>query len=259
MSYKRPAPQSRDRLEQSLFSARRAAKWSLRIAITCALVASSGLIGILYIPEMNSLAGEIAGTLVALGMIGSLLSLLVYAGNSHSSTQMEFQIRDHDKRKKAEELAISIRNLSAENRTSPIDEWIQNRIRPQPQPYGVSDEGAEHLTAQWLQYLGFEEATVTQYSGDGGIDVETLDYVCQVKNYRDKSISVTEVRELFGVAASERKRAILFTSTGATTQAIEFADKNGIALIRFDAKSARLEEINDDGSDLLVNGEYEED
>ena len=258
MSYKIPAQKGREYLEQSLFSAKRAAKWSLRVAITCALVATLGLIGILFIPDLQSLFGEIASTLVEIGMIGSVLSLLVYAGNSHSSTQMEFQIQEYDNRKKAEELANSIRNLDVDDSTSPIDEWIQNRIRPEPQPFGVSDEGAEHLTAQWLQYLGFEEATVTQYSGDGGIDVETLDYVCQVKNYRDKAVSVTEVRELFGVAASERKRAILFTSSGATTQAIEFADKNGIALIRFDAKAARLEEINDDGSDLLVNGEYED-
>jgi hypothetical protein len=138
------------------------------------------------------------------------------------------------------------------------DEWLTSRVRPTPQPYGVSDQGAEHLVAEWLHYLGFEDAQVTQYSGDGGIDVETYEHVVQVKNYRDKAVSVTEVRELFGVAASERKKAVLFTSSSCTTQAIEFADKNGIALIKFDSRQASLEEINDDGSDFLVNGEYEE-
>ncbi len=138
------------------------------------------------------------------------------------------------------------------------DDWLVNRVRPKPQPYGVSDQGAEHLVSEWLQYLGFEDAQVTQYSGDGGIDVETIEHVVQVKNYRDKAVSVTEVRELFGVAASERKRAVLFTSSSCTSQAIEFADKNGIALIKFDSRQASLVELNDEGSDFLVNGEYED-
>jgi hypothetical protein len=138
------------------------------------------------------------------------------------------------------------------------NEWLLNRVRPTPQPYGVSDQGAEHLVAEWLHYLGFEDAQVTQYSGDGGIDVETIEHVVQVKNYRDKAVSVTEVRELFGVAASERKRAVLFTSSSCTSQAIEFADKNGIALIKFDSRQASLVELNDEGSDFLVNGDYED-
>jgi hypothetical protein len=137
------------------------------------------------------------------------------------------------------------------------NEWLLNRVRPSAHAYGVSDEGAEHLVAEWLKFLGFEEAQVTQYSNDGGIDVATREHVVQVKNYRDKAVSVTEVRELFGVAASERKRAVLFTATSCTAQAIEFADKNGIALIRFDARLGSLEEINDEGSDFLVNGDYE--
>lgn len=253
MSYKRPAPKSREQLEQSLSSARRAAQWSLRIALIGAFAGILGVIGILYTPDSRSLLAQIAGFFVVVGMNGSVLSLVIYSGNKHSAARKELELQDYAERSVASQ--ISNEDTNGEQIQ---DYWLQNRVRPQPQPYGVSDEGAEHLTAQWLKYLGFEDATVTQYSGDGGIDVETLDYVCQVKNYRDKAVSVTEVRELFGVAASERKRAILFTSSGATTQAIQFADRNGIALIRYDSKAARLEEINDDGSALLVNGEYEE-
>lgn len=258
MSYKNPAPKSREQLEQSLFSARHAAKWSLRIAVIGAIAGILGVIGVLYIPNSLSLFANLAGFLVVVGMNGSVMSLLVYSGNKHSAARTELEIQELTKRNFADQIAQGNKNRDLETGELPGNYWLENRVRPQPQPYGVSDEGAEHLTAQWLQYLGFEDASVTQYSGDGGIDVETFDYVCQVKNYRDKAVSVTEVRELFGVAASERKRAILFTSSGATTQAIQFADRNGIALIRFDARSARLEEINDDGSDLLVNGEYEE-
>lgn len=137
-------------------------------------------------------------------------------------------------------------------------DWLATRVRPEKQPFGVSDQGAESYVAEWFRYLGYLDAEVTVFSGDGGIDVQTEEYVCQVKNYRDKAVSVTEVRELLGVAASERKRAVLFSSSSYTAQAIDFANKNDICLVRFLATEGRLEWINDAGCDFLVNGEYED-
>lgn len=254
MNYESPPAGDLEQLKAKLVRSEQRAKLAFRALFAGMISAASGVIAFAFIPDTNSIFADVSGLFFGLGLIVLTICSVFYSGWKYEATVLSRQME------KLTKLAKTARDESANGVVDepPDDYWLQNRVRPLPQPYGVSDEGAEHLAAQWLQYLGFEEATVTQYSGDGGIDVETLDYVCQVKNYRDKSVSVTEVRELFGVAASERKRAILFTSTGATTQAIEFADKNEIALIRFDAKTARLEEINDEGSALLVNGEYEE-
>lgn len=43
--------------------------------------------------------------------------------------------------------------------------------KPEQQPYGVSDEGAEQYVADWMKYLGVRDAEVTSYGNDGGIDV----------------------------------------------------------------------------------------
>lgn len=136
-------------------------------------------------------------------------------------------------------------------------QWQLNRQRPNPQPYGVSNYGAESLVADWLTYLGLKNVTVTVASGDGGIDVETDTHVCQVKNYSSQGVSVQEVRELFGVAVSMRKAPLIFTSSTLTAAAHEFAEANDIAAIQYDAAEAALFPLNDLGAHLLVSGKYQ--
>jgi hypothetical protein len=80
---------------------------------------------------------------------------------------------------------------------------------PSPQPFGVSHEGAEALVAQWIRYLGEPDATITRFSRDGGVDVESTHYIAQVKNYSG-TVGVTQMRELGGVASVDgRNRSSL--------------------------------------------------
>lgn len=124
---------------------------------------------------------------------------------------------------------------------------------PDPQPYGVSHEGAEHLVAAWMRHLGVLDAEVTRLSGDGGIDVESDRYVAQVKNYAG-TVPVEELRALHGVAVLEGKGAILFTSGSMTKDAAEFAERADIVVIRYNAVEATIQGLNHLGAIAAAEG-----
>lgn len=124
---------------------------------------------------------------------------------------------------------------------------------PDPQPFGVSHEGAEHLAAAWLRHLGVADAEVTRFSGDGGVDVESEHYVAQVKNYAG-TVPVEELRALHGVATIEGKRAILLTSGALTVAGAEFADRAGMIVLHYDAVGANLTGLNDLGVLAVADG-----
>jgi len=145
------------------------------------------------------------------------------------------------------------RELSKEEQTSL---WLSRRSAPEPQTYGVSAEGAEKLVAHWLDYLGEENIVITQFQGDGGIDVRTNSFCCQVKNYDKTPVSAAEVREIFGVASAESSTAIIFTSSSLSQDALEFCEKNDIVAIRYSAEEATLVALSSRGGKMLKAGEY---
>jgi hypothetical protein len=169
------------------------------------------------------------------------------------------------------ELALSKQNLKAEQeielqakweewRALSKEEqnsiWLSRRSAPEAQKYGVSPEGAERLVAHWLDYLGEENITVTQFQGDGGIDIRTNSFCCQVKNYDKTPISAAEVREIFGVATAENSTAMIFTSSSLTRDAAEFCERNGIVAIRYNAEEGTLIALSSSGQKMLKAGEY---
>ena len=133
---------------------------------------------------------------------------------------------------------------------------MNSRVRPAPQPYGVSNYGAERIVADWLVYLGCREVVLTQASKDGGIDVETANHVCQVKYYKNQGVSVQEVREIFGVASALGKVAMVFTSSDLTAAAYEFANQVGVIAVQFNVENSFLVGLNYYGEQLLVVGDY---
>lgn len=134
--------------------------------------------------------------------------------------------------------------------------WLRSRVRPHPHAYGVSNYGAEHLVGEWLQYLGLKGVEVTSASNDGGFDVITQSHICQVKNYVNQQVSVQEVRELFGVAVSTSRQAMLFTSSTLTKAAFEFAEVNNVAAIQYNVFEAVLVPLNEAGAHVLETGQY---
>lgn len=136
------------------------------------------------------------------------------------------------------------------------DLWLENRVRPQAQEFGVSASGAERLAARWLEFLGEEEVTITQRSGDGGVDVVTTQFCCQVKNYENQPVAVSTTREIFGVATSHGLSAMLFTSSNLTAEAKIFCEANNIIAIQFDAYRGNLSPLTDSARQFLNSCEY---
>ncbi|WP_181420321.1 restriction endonuclease [Curtobacterium sp. MCBD17_023] len=126
-------------------------------------------------------------------------------------------------------------------------------VRPLPQPYGVSHEGAEALAAAWLEWLGFRGAEATTYSGDGGIDVRQAEWAAQVKNYASsRTVGRPEVQNLFGAASAESRRGAFFTSGSYTSHAVDFADRTGVALFRYDAVAGTIRGANGAARSLVA-------
>lgn len=117
---------------------------------------------------------------------------------------------------------------------------------PPQYPLGVSHRGAETLVRDWMRHLGAQDAEVTRFSADGGIDVVSARWVAQVKNYAGQ-VSIEAVRELAGVASVDGRPAALFTSGGFTSGAVTFADIANIALFVYSAEQATLHGANKAG------------
>lgn len=115
--------------------------------------------------------------------------------------------------------------------------------KPAKQPYGVSDEGAESLVAQWMIWLGVFDAQATKYVGDGGIDVESSVFIAQVKNFTGY-VGVAPIRELKGVSAVDGRIPLFFTSGEYSKGADEWSEEAGVYLFQYDAKVAVLRPMN---------------
>lgn len=92
---------------------------------------------------------------------------------------------------------------------------------------------AEAAAAAWMEWFGFGSARVCGGPGDGGVDVRAQTAVAQVKDY-GAPIAVGPVRELAGAALVEGVDAVFFARSGYTRDAVDFADRAGIALFQFD-------------------------
>ena len=99
----------------------------------------------------------------------------------------------------------------------------------------------ERLVTELLEKMGFR-AEMTKATGDGGIDIEAvLDkpivggrYLFQCKRFAPESlVGGPTVREFYGALTADRKalKGILITTSGFTSQALEFADELPIELI----------------------------
>lgn len=124
---------------------------------------------------------------------------------------------------------------------------------PQPQPYGISHEGAEALTAAWMRYLGEADADVTRFTSDGGIDVTSEHYIAQVKNYSG-TVGVESVRELAGVSLADGRKPLFFTSGNYASGAVEFAGRVGVALFQYDAAEGTLTGVNEIAEAAIARG-----
>lgn len=163
-------------------------------------------------------------------------------------------------RKKAEENQRHLDYLASRfPARSNEEQWLKVRQRPEPQPFGISWQGAEALAKTWLEYLGEANVSQTQLTADDGVDVLTEVFCCQVKNYESKPVSVQEVREIVGVAHVYQLKPLIFSASELSPAAQEFANRAGVAVIQFHATSGTLFALNELGRGLLLVGKYSDD
>lgn len=112
---------------------------------------------------------------------------------------------------------------------------------------------AEELAARWMRSLGARKVEVTQFRGDGGVDVSSLRHIAQVKHLSG-NVGVAPVRELSGVVRVDGRRGLFFTTSGYSTGAIEFAHQSGIALFRMDLRTGQLIAVNEVAKSLQLHG-----
>lgn len=140
-----------------------------------------------------------------------------------------------------------------QNKVARLSGLFDPALKPGKQQFGVSDEGAESLVAQWMRWLGVYDAEVTKYVGDGGIDVESSRYIAQVKNFNG-NVGIASIRELAGVAAVDGRTPLFFTSGVYPRGADSWAQDAGIYLFTYDAKTAKLSANNQLARDALGSG-----
>lgn len=99
----------------------------------------------------------------------------------------------------------------------------------------LSPQNFEAAVSRKLEREGFKVKT-TQYSRDGGVDVEAIDnqgapVIVQAKRYK-KKVGVAVVREMIGVRESrpDRPRTIIYALVGFTRGAQQLAEKSDIEL-----------------------------
>lgn len=128
--------------------------------------------------------------------------------------------------------------------------WQPNAPLPFLPSREITPREAEEHIRRVVQFLGDARVETTRFAQDGGIDVLSEYLACQVK-HTASPVGVKVVRETFGVALSLDKAAAVFSKSGFTTSAKEFAENNGVALISY---FPQLQGHSQQGSSFLLLG-----
>lgn len=139
------------------------------------------------------------------------------------------------------------------------DEAVRSGIPPElvdppgPRPGYVSPRDAEFLAAQWVRALGEPSARVTSFVSDGGVDVESDNYLAQVKHYQGK-VGPASIRELVGVSKVDGRKPLFFTAGSYTASAIEFANSSVVPLFIYNTSEGTLMSANSHAEEILNYG-----
>jgi len=154
---------------------------------------------------------------------------------------------DAELRIQAEQIILARRNNQL------TDHRITQNALPLPRvPAGAED--FEHLSGQWLSAWGDEGVYITPRAIDGGIDIDSLFCVSQVKFYSDKKVSRPEIQQLRGAAFPkyQNKFATFFAwANGYTQEAIDYADEAGVGLFIFDVHDLTVKACNSQGEYVI--------
>ncbi len=135
-------------------------------------------------------------------------------------------------------LLASLLDHSSDDTSRPLS-WPEPRLVK-------TAAAAEGYAAEVMRAMGYHDAAVAGPGADGGIDVTSSAGVAQVK-MEGITTGRPVVQAIAGIAAIENKEALLFSLAGFTAQAIEWADRAGVACFEYELdgsiepKSAKAE------------------
>ncbi|MGZ1490598.1 restriction endonuclease [Brevibacterium sediminis] len=92
---------------------------------------------------------------------------------------------------------------------------------------------AEIYAAEVMEASGFTNVVPTGLGADGGIDVESVEAIAQVK-LEGRPSSREQLQRLYGIAAHRDVLALFFSLGGYSAQAIQWAEETGMLLYEFE-------------------------
>ena len=95
-------------------------------------------------------------------------------------------------------------------------------------------EDAELLAEEYMQVLGFADARRTGSGSDGGVDIESVRAVAQVKD-QSSGVGRGVLQQIFGIAQSKGKQPYFF-ARHYSAQALEWGSKNRVKMFQFDLR-----------------------
>jgi hypothetical protein len=114
---------------------------------------------------------------------------------------------------------------------------------------------AELAARDWMRWIGYSDAELTQGGADGGIDVQATGAVAQVKA-EAVPVGRPAIQQLYGVAQVEGVTALFFSWGGYSDGAMAWAERAGVALFTLNM-IGEVEVVNDTATDLLAGLERE--
>ncbi|MGW5074060.1 restriction endonuclease [Rhodococcus sp. NPDC004095] len=93
--------------------------------------------------------------------------------------------------------------------------------------HGMTWQAAEIMARDWMKKNGHWGAKLTKAGADGGIDIESMTSIAQVKHHASR-VGIAEMQRLYGIAQSTRKKALFFAASGYSDQALKWATKHKI-------------------------------
>jgi len=184
-----------------------------------------------------------------LWLVNDLLKREAYEKNKKHRKWMKLQRDRHLISDEFERIAQQIhenllqereQELASRRRAKVLEDALK---RPQP-IIQCTHQQAEFLAAQWMRYLGEKDAKVSQATRDGGIDVESSNFVVEVKHH-SVPIGPVPIRAVAGVAGAKKKIGAVFSRTGYSKEAIRFAQEANVLLFRYDPEAGTLKGLTD--------------
>lgn len=102
---------------------------------------------------------------------------------------------------------------------------------------------------EWMLWLGFADATVTNVGADGGVDVVSSRGIAQVK-YRESAASRPQLQALHGEAARRNTAGLFFSVQGYTAEATAWANVVHMPIFILEPGNGSLVPCNDSAHEL---------